>query len=301
MRWRRLSLRVGASDLEQANALLAAATGVQTSVEELAPRGGFGSDAGGRPSHFRISAYVSGDRALRAERSFRSAIARARRQRLIKSARMSTASVRDDDWASGWKRYYKPMRVAAATYVVPSWRRDFKAPKDARTIMLDPGMAFGTGQHATTKMALDLLLARVRRGANVIDVGCGSGILSIAAAQRGARVYACDVDPIAVRATRDNFRANSVRAAAVKRASGVSPTFPRASIIVANITADALEPLAPAFAQALVRGGVLVTSGITRRGRRSLLDVLSSHGFRLDEERKSGEWFAFAHVKDRRA
>lgn len=298
MRWRRLSLRVGASDLEQANALLAAATGAQTSVEEIAPRGGFGSDADRRPSHFRVSAYVSGERARAAERSFRSALARARRHKLVKHARASSASVRDDDWASGWKRYYKPMRVASATYVVPSWHRDFKAPRGARTIMLDPGMAFGTGQHATTKMALDLLLARVRSGANVIDVGCGSGILGIAAAQRGARVYACDLDPIAVSATLDNFRGNSVRAFAVKRASGVPRTFPRASIVVANITAAALEPLAPDFARALVRRGALVTSGITRRGRRALLDEFSRHGFRLEEERKSGEWFAFAHVKE---
>jgi ribosomal protein L11 methyltransferase len=301
MRWRRLSLRVGASDLEQANTLLAVATGAQTSVEEIAPRGGFGSDAEGRPSHFRISAYVSGDRARDAERSFRSALARARRLRLVQNARSSTAIVRDEDWASGWKRYYKPMRVARATYVVPSWRRDFKVPRGARTIMLDPGMAFGTGQHATTKMALDLLLARVRRGAVVIDVGCGSGILGIAASQRGALVFACDIDPLAVNATRDNFRANALRASAVKRATGVPKRFPRASIVVANITADVLAPLGPAFARSLVSGGALVTSGVTRRGRRALLDAFARQGLRLEEERKSGEWLAFAHVKDRRS
>jgi len=299
MRWRRLSLRVGARDLEQANALLAAATGARTAVEEIAPRGTFGSDAAGRPSHFQVSAYVSGESARNAERTFRSALARARRLRLIDGVRASTATVRDDDWASGWKRYFKPLRVARATYVVPSWRLDFKPPRGAQTIVLDPGMAFGTGQHATTKMALELLLARVRPGDVVLDVGCGSGILGIAAAQRGARVYACDVDQIAVKATRENFRANEVRAGAVKRAAGIPKTFPSASIVAANITADVLQTLAPGFARALVKGGGVVTSGVTQRGRQTVLDAFARHRLRLVDERKSGEWLAFAHVKDR--
>ena len=299
MKWRRLTLRVGAADVEQASALLTAATGAQTSVEEIAPRGGFGSDAERRPSHFRVAAYVSGTRAGRAESALRTALARARRLRLLKAARTSMATVRDEDWATGWKRYYKPLRVAHDAFVVPSWRRDFKPPRGARAIVLDPGMAFGTGQHATTKMALDLLLERDRPGAIVIDLGCGSGILGIAAAQRGARVYACDVDPIAVAATRENFRANEVRAAAIRRASGMPKTFPRAAVVVANITADVLEPLAPALVAALRKGGSLVTSGVTRRGRRAVLDAFARRGLRLDVERKSGEWFAFAHVKER--
>ncbi|HET9342656.1 MAG TPA: 50S ribosomal protein L11 methyltransferase [Candidatus Eremiobacteraceae bacterium] len=299
MKWRRLTLRVGAAAVEQANALLAAATGAQTSVEEIAPRGGFGSDAERRPSHFRVAAYVSGERAAHAERALRAALARARRLRLFKGVRASAATVRDEDWATGWKRYYKPLRVARDAFVVPSWRRDFTPPRGARAIVLDPGMAFGTGQHATTKMALDLLLERVRPGAIVIDVGCGSGILGIAAAQRGARVYACDQDLIAVAATRENFRANGVRAAAVKRASGIPKTFPRAILVVANITADVLEPLAPELVAALRKGGSLVTSGVTRRGRRTLLDAFARRGLRLDVERRSGEWFAFAHVKER--
>src|SRR5690348_6439571 len=106
MKWRRFSLRVGASDVEQASALLAAATGAQTSIEEIAPRGGFGPDAVRRPSHFRVATYVAGARAHRAERTLRSALARARRMRLLKGARASAATVHDDDWASGWKRYY---------------------------------------------------------------------------------------------------------------------------------------------------------------------------------------------------
>ena len=299
MKWRRLSLRVGASDLEQANALLAAATGAQTSVEEIAPRGGFGSDADGRPSHFRVSAYVSGADGRLAERMLRSALARARRKLIVKGVRASSATVRDEDWATAWKRYYRPQRVAADTYVVPSWRRNFKPPRGARSIVLDPGMAFGTGQHPTTKLALAMMLERLTPHSLVIDVGCGSGILAIAAAQRGAQVYACDADPIAVKATRENFRSNKVRAAAVKRASDIPKAFPPASVVVANITADVLTALAPTLAAKLKLGGALVTSGVTMRGRRALLDSLARNGLRLDDERRRGEWFAFAHVKGR--
>ena len=299
MKWRRLSLRVGASDVEPASALLGGATGAQTSVEELASRGGFESDAGLRPSHFRIDAYVTGARARRAETTLRSALSRARRMRLIKGAQFSAATVRDEDWATAWKRYYRPQRIAAGVYVVPSWRRDFKPPRGARSITLDPGMAFGTGQHATTKLALELLLARVAPGESVIDVGCGSGILGIAAAQRGARIYACDVDPIAVKATRENFRANRLGVAAVRRAPGIPKTFPPAAIIVANITADVLTALAPTLASKLKLGGTLVTSGVTRRGRRALLAALDRNGLQLVDVRRRGEWFAFAHMKGR--
>jgi ribosomal protein L11 methyltransferase len=215
----------------------------------------------------------------------------------LRSARRSSAKVCDEDWATGWKRYYKPSKLADGLYVVPSWRKDFLAPRGARTIQLDPGMAFGTGQHATTRTALRLLLSHVRTGKPMLDIGCGSGLLGLAAAQLGAKVYASDIDPIATAATRENFRANGLRSAAVKRASGVPPEFPRAPLIVANITAEALAPLARAFASKLTQDGVLVTSGVTDRGRTAVLKAFSAAGLRMTEERKTGEWLTHAHVR----
>ena len=132
----------------------------------------------------------------------------------------------------------------------------------------------------------------------MLDIGCGSGILGIAAAQRGAKVYACDVDPIAVAATRENFHANGLRASAVTRAAGVPRGFPRAPLIAANITADVLAPLGRAFASRLTPGGALVTSGVTRRGRALVLNAFADAGLRLVEERRSGEWLSHVHVKD---
>ena len=281
MKWRRLTLRVGAADVEAAAALLATATGAGIAIDDKSA----------------VSAYVPLARAARASALLGAALARARRMGLLASARRSSATVRDEDWATSWKRYYRPSKLADGLYVVPPWRRDFCAPRGTQVIELDPGMAFGTGQHPTTKMALQLLLPHACAGKPMLDIGCGSGILGLAAAQRGARVYASDVDPIAVSATRENFRKNRMRAAAVKRAAGVPAAFPRAQLVAANITADVLTALAPALSRALVRGGILVTSGVTKRGRAPMLSALRAAGLRVLDERRSGEWIAHAHVK----
>ena len=299
MKWRRFALTVGARDVEAAGALLTAATGAQISVEQAIAGGDGGTDAARRPHRVRISAYVAGSRAGTAHRSLRASLARARKARIIGDVRSSSSTVSDEDWASGWKRHFRPHKLAPGLYVVPSWERTFSPPRGSRSIVLDPGMAFGTGLHPTTKLALSLALPHVEAGRIVFDVGCGSGILGIAAAQRGAMVYACDVDPIAVRAAKENFTSNGLRPRAVMRASGVPKKFGRASLITANITADVLEQLATALYASLERGGTLVTSGVTRRGRRRLLDALERAGLKRVDERTSGEWFAFAHERGR--
>jgi ribosomal protein L11 methyltransferase len=140
-------------------------------------------------------------------------------------------------------------------------------------------------------------LKQVRRRVTMLDIGCGSGILGIAAAMCGARVFACDIDPIAVAAARANFRANGVRAISVRRCDGPPTTFPKASIVTANITADALVRLAPELAASLTRRGVLVSAGINRAGRAGVLAAFAAQGLRRIRERRSGEWVAFAHAR----
>ena len=285
MKWRRLTLRVDAPDVEIASAFLTRVTGASVASDEPLD--------GGRTS---VSAYVRASRGAVA--AFDRALQRARRDGLLRSARKSSSVVAGEQWATSWKRYYEPSQLASRLWIVPSWRaRSFRAPAGAATIVLDPGMAFGTGQHPTTKMAAALLLPLVRGGEPMVDVGCGSGILSIAAALRGAVVYASDVDPLAVAATRANLRSNRVRHATVVRASGVPSKFPRAPLLVANITADVLAPLARSFARTLTAGGHLVTSGVTTRGRVAVLDAFKASGLRLVEQRHRGEWLAFVHRK----
>lgn len=288
MSLRRLSIRVNPQDVEIAAALLGAASGVPVSTYESAVR----------PSRPIVSAYVTSAAATAAGRALDRALTRARAQGLLRSSRRSIATVRSEDWAASWKRFYRPSKIAHACYVVPSWRKEFRAPRGAAVVKLDPGMAFGTGQHATTKLALQLLLPYVQRGKPVIDVGCGSGILGIAAAQRGARVYACDSDSLAVEATRRNFTRNGVRSCVVKKWQGVPKAFPRSPAIVANITADVLAGLSRVLAAKLERGGSLITSGVTKRGRAEVLTSFADAGLRLIAERRSGEWLAHVHRRD---
>jgi len=290
--WRRFSLLVRPSDVEPASALLTAATGSLAVAEEP-------GDDGARDGAFvRVSAYVHTSAAKSAAVSVRDRFKRSQRDRLLPGARLcAAATVRDEDWAESWKRFYRPFAIVPGLWVAPSWEADFHAPRGSRTLWMDPGMAFGTGLHPTTVLALRLLLPLVAPDRAMIDIGCGSGILGIATGLAGARVYACDVDPVAVIAARANFRANGLRPATLRRARGVPASFGPAPLVAANITADVLVDLAPSLAASLTRTGTLVTSGVTKRGRRDVLNAFEGEGLRLRAERRSGEWFAFAHRK----
>lgn len=284
--WRRLTLEVAARDADIAGALLDAVTGERVAVEQR---------EGAR--FVSASAYVDARRAPRAARELRTRLRMLARDGVLRDATMRRAAVSDVDWSQAWKRHFLPFRIAPDLYIVPPWRASFVPPSGAKALVLDPGMAFGTGQHATTRLAVRTLLRFARPSDIVIDVGCGSGILGIAAAQRGAAVYAFDNDPIAVAATRRNFTRNRVRAKAIVRAERISAKFPKAGIIVANITGQTLQGLAPNLAAHLAARGLLITSGITVYNRLEVLFALARAGLTFIEERRDGEWFAYAHQK----
>jgi len=140
----------------------------------------------------------------------------------------------------------------------------------------------------------------IRSHDTVLDLGCGGGIATIFAAQRGASVYAFDEDPVAVSASRLNFKRNRVQAA-IARADRIPAQFPNADIIVANLTGELLARLASHLAAHLKRGGHLVTSGVTARSRLSTLFAFERAGLTFVEERSSAEWFAYVHVKSPRS
>ena len=182
----------------------------------------------------------------------------------ISLARIQTASIPEQDWGENWKRFFKPVRVGPRFLVQPPWSKT-PLKKGLIPIVITPGMAFGTGTHATTRLCVEALEQRVRRNHSVLDVGTGSGILSIAAAKLGAReVWGLDIDGLAVKAARDNLRQNSLSATVKIRKGGLGNVRGRFDIIVANIDRKHLKRLRISLLRRLNPRGILILSGILK-------------------------------------
>jgi|DewCreStandDraft_1066081.scaffolds.fasta_scaffold00356_32 ribosomal protein L11 methyltransferase len=206
---------------------------------------------------------------------------------------LRTRTVRAQDWADAWKEHFHVERVGRRLVIRPSWRPFTPQPGDV-VIDLDPGMAFGTGQHPTTRTCLELLEEHVRLGDVVLDVGTGSGILAVAAVKLGAaRCLALDVDPQAVRVARDNAARNGV-AERVQVAEGTLTADDALrhafDLAVANITAAAVAALAPALATALRPGGTLIGSGIVADRLDAVRAALAAAGCSVTDVRVVGDW-----------
>ncbi|MDR2088549.1 MAG: 50S ribosomal protein L11 methyltransferase [Clostridiales Family XIII bacterium] len=204
----------------------------------------------------------------------------------------------DDEWKDVWKQYFKPFRMTERLSVKPSFAEYAPAAPGELVIELDPGMAFGTGLHETTALCARLLEASVRPGASVLDVGCGSGILSIAAALLGAgEVLGVDLDDAAAEIARANVAANGcadrVRILKGDLLAGLS--F-KADIAVANLTADLIAALAGGLRAHLKAGACFIASGILTDRRARTVSALEAAGFRVAESVEAGDWCAFKAV-----
>ncbi|MGM0617085.1 MAG: 50S ribosomal protein L11 methyltransferase [Actinomycetota bacterium] len=198
----------------------------------------------------------------------------------------------DRDWQADWKATITPLR-AGRTVIVPSWlAQDHQPADDDLVLVLDPGRAFGTGHHATTALCLELLDDLERAGGlvgrDLADIGCGSGILAIAAAARGARVVAADVDPDAVEVTRENAARNAVEVTALR--GSVADLERPAEIVVANLLSDVVADLATELVAAC--RGVLLVSGITTERADDVLATLTDAGAEVEEVRSRDGWIA---------
>lgn len=201
-----------------------------------------------------------------------------------------------EDWENLWRQGLGPRRITPRIVVTPTWEEPQAEPGDL-LITLDPGMAFGTAEHATTRGCLRLLDGRVREGDRIADIGSGSGILSIAAARLGAReVLGVEVDPMACEAARENLVANGVddRVRIVVEEIQGPNALPEAPFqgIVANIQRFILVPLLPSFRASLVPGGWLILSGILLEERDSLLEATRRNGFSLGQDDQEGKWWS---------
>lgn len=203
------------------------------------------------------------------------------------------SEVDDEDWATAWKKHYKPFHISDGIVIKPSWE-DYQAGEGELVIELDPGMAFGTGTHETTRLCSQLLEKYVSPGDTMIDVGCGTGILSIAAAKLGAgHITAVDIDEVAVRVTDENCRINGVESG-ITAIRGVLTDVPKikVDIIVANIIADVIIGIADNMRLLIKDGGIVITSGIIKERRDEVLEAYTSRGFVREDLMELGEWVA---------
>ncbi len=203
--------------------------------------------------------------------------------------------VDDEDWATAWKKYYKPFSISENMVIKPSWEE--YSPRAGETVIeLDPGMAFGTGTHETTKLCAQMLEKYIRSGDRVIDLGCGSGILSIISAKLGAaNVLAADIDETAVKVTRENCVINGVEDK-VTAVRAILDDLERqeADVMVANIIADVIVGISPQVSGYIKKEGYMITSGIIKERKDEVINAYTSLGFTLLEAVELGEWVAIA-------
>ena len=203
--------------------------------------------------------------------------------------------VDEEDWSNAWKKYYHPVQVGEHLVVCPSWEAYDRQPDDV-VLTLNPGMAFGTGTHATTRLCMELLENYITPQATVLDVGCGSGILAITAALLGAnKIIGCDIDEVAVKVAGENAALNGVQdRIAFHQGDLTSQVEGSFQIICANIVADVIIRLSEDAGRYLAKDGIFITSGIIDTREQDVLNALEQNGFQVIERRTSGGWVALA-------
>ncbi|MEY9972496.1 ribosomal protein L11 methyltransferase [Lysinibacillus sp. RC46] len=207
---------------------------------------------------------------------------------------VSIVEVNEEDWATAWKQYYHPVKISERFTIVPTWEEYVPVSTDELIIELDPGMAFGTGTHPTTVMCLQGLEKVVKEGDTVIDIGTGSGVLSIGAALLGAKsVHALDLDEVAVRSAQENAALNKVDdKVSVFHGNLLDTVKEPADVVVANILAEIIMSFTDDAFSVVKPGGLYVTSGIIGAKRDDVKVALEASGFVIEEVLLMEDWVA---------
>lgn len=208
---------------------------------------------------------------------------------------LSVTVVDDSDWKDNWKQFYRPMEIGSRLIVAPAWEH---VTTDKLLLKIDPGMAFGTGSHETTSLCLELLQEEQLEGKRVLDVGCGSGILSQAAVLIGAdSACGCDIDEAAVCAAKSNARLNGLEAkTSYYKGDLLEFADGRFDIVVANIVADIIMQLTRDIKQVLPFGGTFISSGIIDSRVDEVVSFIQKNGFEIAEIRERRGWAAIRAV-----
>ena len=213
----------------------------------------------------------------------------------IGSLELENQNVQEQDWAENWKKYYKPFRAGEKLVIKPSWE-NYEAEEGDLVLELDPGMAFGTGTHETTYMCMEQLEKYVTPGCKAIDIGCGSGILALAAAKLGASdVLAIDLDQLAVKASIENAEKNNLtEVVRVVHGDLLEKADEMADVIVANIIADVICFLCGPAKKHLLPGGTFICSGIIREREDDVQAALAAAGYTVCNRLAKGSWVCLA-------
>ncbi len=215
---------------------------------------------------------------------------------------ISLSETEDKDWINNWKTFFKPFRAADNIVIKPTWETYEKENEDDILIEIDPGIAFGTGSHETTKLCIQALDKYVKEGDSVLDVGCGSGILSIAALKLGAaHATAIDIDEVAVKVAAENMEVNHIPASQYTLFDGdlITNSFLKVKagtghdIVVANILADVIIPLTGVIRPHLKKDGLYITSGIINTKEEEVREALTANGFEILGVEYMKEWCCF--------
>ena len=239
---------------------------------------------------------------LPADRPFADDVAflRQRLQAEELDAKIDIIGVNEEDWANSWKAYYKPLHIGNRMVIVPAWE-DYTPAENEIIVTMDPGMAFGTGTHETTRLVIELLERLVCPGMRVLDVGCGSGILAICAAKLGAaECKAYDIDPVAVRVARENIEASGEKNVSCDVSDllrQVDLSGGQYDLICANIVADIIIRMAPDVGAYMKQDAVLLASGIITERAEEVVSALEAAGLAVKERLDDNGWCALVVQK----
>ena len=245
----------------------------------------------------KVSVFVPEERSLAECRSFITE----RLSVLSVSAEISVEGMREEDWAESWKQYYKPVHLGKIT-VVPAWE-DYTPSDDEVIIKMDPGMAFGTGTHETTRLVIRLMQDEIFGGERVLDMGTGSGILSICAAKLGAKsCNAYDIDPVTVKVARENARdggCDNITVGVSDLLKGVDLSEGKYDICLANIVADIILRMLPDINNYVKPEGKIILSGIISPRADEIREAVRKYGYKIIKEETENDWLAMMITGER--
>ena len=217
----------------------------------------------------------------------------------LEDAKLELVGVNEEDWANSWKAYYKPIKIGERLVIVPAWEK-YTPTEGELIVRMDPGMAFGTGTHETTRLVIKLLEAYTKEGCRMLDVGTGSGILAICASKLGAgECRAYDIDPMAVRVANENIKdsgLSNITCEVSDLLRQVDKSKPY-DLICANIVADIIIRMTPDVGELMHKDTVLLASGIIMERSEDVVECFEKHGFRIVERLEENGWCGLAVMK----